>query len=149
MVLQVTAPGNYPGRIEAPKVFRTKRRHGTTMAFTTGDLFVLTTAEWDENHEYRDFTYPVAVFCMERISHREPFSYSIRYEDNRIVTAGNDLIALNKYLSIRPVQPLTQVSKYKGISTLFLLEVAHGYRVHYLDYVQKKLPEIYNQLNFS
>ena len=125
------------------------QKHGLTMALIEGDILVLVAEAHDEYHARREPPHPVEVYIVEEIKYQPGFKFVIRSTLNKIIQGGKQPVELHKNLLIKPLHPLTVVRKPKGFCTLFELEITHGYRVHYIEYVKHKLPHIYSQLRLG
>jgi len=121
-------------------------RHKLQMALAPGDVIVLATNYTDENNKRRKTLYPVDLIYVDSIDHRaNKITWRMRTDD---CNAGENLFS-HDLLDIYITQPVKTVCNHKGVCTLFTIEIEHGYRVHFLDFVKNRLPEIYVQLNIS
>ena len=125
-------------------------QHRLTMALTKGDILVFVTEAHDEQHRPREFVYPLRLFYVENIEYEPHFHYTLINKAGTKFTGDHrNPLQLHLHLSIQPVFPLEVVRKPRGFCSLFIVEITHGYRLHYLDFVKNRLPEIYQQLNLS
>jgi hypothetical protein len=121
-------------------------KHTFSIALAPGDVLVLATDEHDEYHLQRDKLYPVSLFYMDAITDS---SWRVVTTGRKIILGQTDVVQVHPFLSLAIKQPLKIVHTAKGKCTVFRAEVTHGYRLHFIDYVQRKLPDIYRQLHLD
>lgn len=136
MIALHTQPAHKP----APVPIQSKL-HRVQMALAAGDILVLATHHTDEIDKPRTSMYPIALLYIEEINisaSRVTYSLATDHLINQKTTEKSACLQLTK--------PLKFVTNHKGTCTLFTIDVAHGYRVHYLDFVKNKMPKLYRQL---
>jgi hypothetical protein len=120
--------------------------HKLQMALAPGDTLVLATNHTDENDNLRPDMYPIGLFYVDRIDHKEnSIDWCIR-DSNGIVSEN---AFRHELADIYLAQPVKIIKNHKGLCTLFTVKVRHGYRMHYLDFAKNRFPEIYKQLHLS
>lgn len=131
-----------------PYVALKPRTHRFQIALTEGDTLVLTTDLHDENDVERDRLRPVSLFYLNSLNY-DLGTWSIAAPGGLAIQGGNRPVALHSLLKVHLSTPMVVVKKAKGYCTMFTMEVDHGYRVHFLDFVKNRLPDVYRQLNLS
>jgi hypothetical protein len=127
-----------PAQLPAPPDF-----HVLKMALAVGDILVLATNYNDEYGYKRREMFPLIMYEVVKIEHTANKVHWIfeptYYLDSKVATLATFSVS----------QPVRTIRNRKGLCTLFTIEVQHGYRIHYLDFVKNRLPEIYKQLRIS
>jgi hypothetical protein len=122
-----------------------KHPHRFQIALTEGDALVLATDTHDENDNVRAKLYPVSLFYFDSINH-DTGKWLMDSSGGKSFHGSAEPVALHDFVRITLTQPMIVVKKPKGYCTMFTVEIAHGYRIHFLDFVKNRLPAIYQQL---
>jgi len=120
--------------------------HSFTIALTKGDVLVLATDEHDEHHTQRSAMYPVSLFYVDEV---KPNQWKVIVAGRQHFLGTAAPIKIHPFLTLSLVTPSVQVKNHKGVCHLFRVNVTHGYKLHFLDFVKNKLPEIYSQLHIN
>jgi len=119
------------------------------MALKPGDVLVLTTDTSYGSVVMDDpDAYPVALFYIETIEHNPRFTWSM-VATGRIIKGDGSDCQLHEFLYLE-ANPFPKIlHKKRGLCTSFTFDVRHGYRLHFLNFVRNRLPQIYQKINFG
>lgn len=124
------------------------RKHRFQIALTEGDTLVLTTDLHDEDDLERKVLRPISLFCLDSLDY-DGGEWAVLAPGGVFVRGKSRPVALHSLMKMHLSTPMVVVKKPKGFCALFTVEVDHGYRVHFLDFVKNRLPDVYRQLNLS
>jgi hypothetical protein len=120
--------------------------HTFTIALASEDVLVLATDEHDEYHRPRDNQYPVNLFYVDRVNSAE---WKIISAGRQAFLGQHNVVQVHPFLRLQLRTPFKTVKNHKGQCALFVVEITHGYRLHFLDFVKTRLPHIYAKLSLD
>lgn len=122
---------------------RPTHQHETVLSLASGDVLVVTT---DYNtHASHDASMEL-LLKVAYSSNIDGFRWQI-FTPEYEVSGQDDMVFKTSLIRLTPCLPLESYQhSEKGLCTKFHARITHGYRVHFLDYVKRKIPQVAQQI---
>ena len=120
-------------------------QHGTTLTLASGDILVVTTDYL--SHESCEPTFKDLIridFMVNELV--EPFVWQVTTPDLSFI-AQQDNYYRTGLIQITPFSPFQTFNHpKKGPCVKFFARITHGYRLHFLNYVERKIPQVFHHI---
>jgi hypothetical protein len=126
-----------------------KKRSRLRIALTEGDFIVLTTAPVDSQGIKQAVIEPVSFFQLTALQHMPDVRWELVDRFGRMFDGRLAPVVCHPFLTLSVPVPVSIVRTSRGFKTMMIASVAAGYHIHHLDFVRRKLPGVYQQLEFA
>lgn len=121
---------------------RLSHQHETVLSLASGDVLVVTT---DYNTHY---SLDASLELLFKVEYNKVNGFHWSVETSEYQLSGNsDMVFRTRIIQLTPCLPIDSYRHIeKGICTKFHARITHGYRIHFLDYVERKIPQVAEQI---